>query len=60
VATQGPGIDGTREERTTGRTGTYGWTLREGMQISATTGLPVGVTPAPIAPPATNAVVAAQ
>jgi len=64
VATQGPGIDGTTEERTAGRTGTYRWTLREGMQISATTGLPVGAAPAATAAltlaPATNAVVAQQ
>jgi len=61
VATQGPGIDGTREERTTGRTGTYGWTAREGMQIDAKTGLPVGAAPAAIAAaPATNAAVAPQ
>jgi hypothetical protein len=33
VATQGPGIDGTLEERTAGRTGTYGWTEREGMRL---------------------------
>lgn len=41
VATQGPGIEGTREERTAGRTGTYGWTLRERMMINPTTGLPI-------------------
>lgn len=35
VATQGPGIDGTREERVVGRTGTYGWTVRENMVSSA-------------------------
>ncbi len=33
VATQGPGIDGTLEERTAGRTGTYGWTERERMRL---------------------------
>jgi hypothetical protein len=64
VAMQGPGIDGTTEERIAGRTGTYGWTLREGMQINATTGLPVGAAPAtPVATAtaaATNTVVAQQ
>jgi len=35
VATQGPGIEGTREERTAGRTGTYGWTEREHMLSTA-------------------------
>jgi vancomycin resistance protein YoaR len=58
IARQGPGIDGTTEERVAGRTGTYGWTLREGMQVNATTGLPVGA-PASV-PAATNTVVAQQ
>jgi vancomycin resistance protein YoaR len=60
VATQGPGINGTREERTTGRTGSYGWTLRENMQLNPSTGQPVGATPAPVAAavPAANAAVA--
>jgi vancomycin resistance protein YoaR len=63
VATQGPGIDGTREERTAGRTGTYGWTLRENMHLNASTGLPVNATPAPVATaavPAANAAVAPE
>jgi vancomycin resistance protein YoaR len=29
--TQGPGIEGTQELRRAGRTGNYGWTVREGM-----------------------------
>lgn len=31
VATQGPGIEGTQHVRRAGRTGTPGWTVREGM-----------------------------
>ncbi len=31
VATQGPGVDGTQHVRRAGRTGTPGWTEREGM-----------------------------
>jgi vancomycin resistance protein YoaR len=35
VMTQGPGIDGTRERRRAGRTGTYGWMVREGLVAPA-------------------------
>ena len=31
AATQGPGIDGTQEAKRAGRTGAYGWTVREGF-----------------------------
>ena len=31
AATQGPGIEGTQEAKRAGRTGAYGWTVREGF-----------------------------
>jgi vancomycin resistance protein YoaR len=31
AATQGPGIEGTQEAKRAGRTGTFGWTVREGF-----------------------------
>jgi vancomycin resistance protein YoaR len=43
TATQGPGIEGTREERTAGRTGTYGWTEREGMRAGSSSGMLAGL-----------------
>jgi hypothetical protein len=33
VATQGPGTEGFEVEKRAGRTGTYGWTAREGMMV---------------------------
>lgn len=38
VATQGPHTDGIEVDATPGRTGTYGWTEREGMMRNATGG----------------------
>ncbi len=43
TATQGPGIEGTREERTAGRTGTYGWTERQGMRAGSGSGMLAGL-----------------